>query len=163
MGKIRAAERIAVGAGLALAIAAAALATPGSSFGTTPLARSTASSGIHVMANHVRIDDKDAPAQTNDVLVQQIVAHPGGYSGWHSHPGYGIVVVRSGVVTLYDGDDPTCTPRTVTAGEVFTEVPGHVHFVRNEGTVDYVAYGTFILPVGAASRTDEPNPGNCPF
>jgi len=53
--------------------------------------------------------------------------------------------------------------RYVSAGEVFTEEPGHVHFVRNEGTVPYEAYATFVLPVGVPSRTDAPSPGNCPF
>jgi hypothetical protein len=84
-------------------------------------------------------------------------------SGWHSHPGSGIVAVRSGIVAIYDGDDPTCTPNYVSAGEVFIEEPGHVHFVRNEGTVAYEAYATFVLPVGVPSRTDEASPGNCPF
>ena len=160
---IHVAKQIAFGAVLALAVAALARATPGSLFAATPLVRSTATIGIHVMPTHVRIDDKTDPAQLNDVLVQKVVAQPGGFSGWLSHPGYGVVAVRAGVVALYDADDPTCTPRYVGAGEVFTEVPGHVHFVRNEGTVDYEAYATFILPVGVPSRTDEPSPGNCPF
>jgi len=163
MVTIHARRHILVATVLASAIAAIARATPGSMFTSTPLARSTASTGVHVMSNHVRIDDKTAPAQLNDVLVQKVVASPGGFSGWHSHPGYGVVVVHTGTITMYDGDDPTCTPRTVSAGEVFTEVPGHVHNVVNNGTVDYEAYATFILPVGAPSRTDVPSPGNCPF
>jgi quercetin dioxygenase-like cupin family protein len=114
-------------------------------FVSTPLVRSTAA---------VRIDIKTHPHTLNDIQVQSVVAQPGGNSGWHSHPGYGIVVVKSGAITLYDGDDPTCTPREVGAGEVFTEEPGHIHFARNEGTVPYEAYATFVLPVGVPSRTD---------
>jgi len=163
MAPIRAGRPIFVATVLASTIAAMARATPGSMFTSTPLARSTAATGVHVMSNHARIDDKTAPAQLNDVLVQKVVAPPGGFSGWHSHPGYGVVVVHTGSVTMYDGDDPTCTPRTVSAGEVFTEVPGHVHFVINNGAVAYEAYATFILPVGAQSRTDVASPGNCPF
>jgi len=111
----------------------------------------------------VRINIKTHPNQLNDVQVQSVVGQPGGYSGWHSHPGYGIVAVRSGIVAIYDGDDPTCSPKYVSAGEVFFEEPGHVHFVRNEGTVAYEAYATFVLPIGVPSRTDEASPGNCPF
>jgi quercetin dioxygenase-like cupin family protein len=138
----------------AAVVATAAWATPGSAFSTTALVRSTAA---------VRINVKTHPHTLNDVQVQSVVGQPGGYSGWHSHPGYGIVAVRAGTVAIYDGDDPTCTPRYVSAGEVFTEEPGHVHFVLNEGTVAYEAYATFILPVGVPSRTDAPSPGNCPF
>jgi quercetin dioxygenase-like cupin family protein len=154
MSRIRVWKNIALSAILALGAAALAWATPGFMFVTTPLVRSTAA---------VRIDIKTHPHELNDVQVQSVVAQPGGYSGWHSHPGYGIVAVRAGVVAIYEGDDPTCTPRYVGAGEVFTEEPGHVHFVRNEGTVAYEAYATWVLPVGAPVRTDEPSPGNCPF
>jgi len=129
-------------------------ANPGFMFVTTPLVRSTAAT---------RISIKTRPHTLNDVLVQSVVGQPGGYSGWHSHPGYGIVAVRAGVVAIYDGDDPTCTPRYIGAGEVFTEEPGHVHFVRNEGDVPYEAFATFVLSVGVPSRTDEPDPGHCPF
>lgn len=150
----KATVNIIVAVAIAAVMATAVRATPGSAFSTTPLVRSTAD---------VRINVKTHPHTLNDVQVQSVVGQPGGYSGWHSHPGYGIVAVRAGTVAVYDGDDPTCTPRYVSAGEVFTEEPGHVHFVRNEGTVAYEAYATFILPVGVASRTDAPSPGNCPF
>jgi len=144
---------IVVAVAFAAAVATAAWATPGSAFSTTPLVRSTAA---------VRINVKTHPYTLNDVQLQSVVGQPGRFSGWHSHPGYGIVVVRAGTVAIYDGDDRTCT-RYVSAGEVFTEEPGHVHFVQNEGTVAYEAYATFILPLGVPSRTDAPSPGNCPF
>jgi quercetin dioxygenase-like cupin family protein len=154
MSNIRMSKKIALGVALTLVAAALAWATPGSVFVTTPLVRSTAT---------LRVNVKTQPHTLNDVQVQSVVGQPGGYSGWHSHPGYGIVAVRSGIVAIYDGDDQTCSPHYVGAGEVFTEEPGHVHFVRNEGTVAYEAYATFVLPVGVPSRTDEPSLGNCPF
>lgn len=143
-----------VGIACTVIVATVAWATPGSNFATTPLVRSTAA---------VRINVKTHPHTLNDVQVQSVVAQPGGFSGWHSHPGYGIVAVRAGTATIYDGDDPTCTPRVVSAGEVFVEEPGHVHFVVNEGSVPYEAFATFIMPVGVMSRTDAASPGNCPF
>jgi len=154
MSRIRVWKNIALAAILSLSAAALARATSPSMFVTTPLVRSTAA---------VRINIKTRPYELTDVQVQSVVGQPGGYSGWHSHPGMGIVAVRAGVVALYDGEDPTCTPTYVGAGEVFTEEPGHVHFVRNEGTVAYEAYATFLLPVGVPSRTDVLSPGNCPF
>jgi quercetin dioxygenase-like cupin family protein len=154
MSRIRVWKKIALSAILAVTATALAWATPGSVFVTTALVRSTAA---------VRINIKTHPHELNDVQVQSVVGQPGGYSGWHSHPGLGIVAVRAGVVAYYDGDDKTCTPKFIGAGEVFTEEAGHVHFVRNVGTVAYEAYATFILPVGVPARTDQPSPGNCPF
>ena len=45
----------------------------------------------------------------SDAIVQQVTIAPGGSTGWHSHPGPAIVIVKSGSLTLYDGDDRRCT------------------------------------------------------
>ena len=106
-----------------------------------------------------RIDTKGA---TDVYMVENKIA-PGGTFGWHSHPGPSIVVVKSGELTLYRGDDPTCTPTVVPAGSGFVDDGGDVHLVRNEGTVETIVYVTSLVPKGAARRIDEPSPGNCPF
>ena len=106
-----------------------------------------------------RIDTKGA----TDVYVVENRIAPGGTFGWHSHPGPSIVVVKSGELTLYKGDDPSCTPTRVPAGSGFVDDGGDVHLVRNEGTVETVVYVTSLVPRGAARRIDEPSPGNCPF
>jgi hypothetical protein len=106
------------------------------------------------------------PNQAVDVLVQRVEIEPGGYSGWHSHPGQGFVVPTAGEVEIYDGDDPTCTPKIAGVDKdvrSYIEPANHIHYARNVGTVKYEAVATFLLPVGAPSRTDEPSPGNCPF
>ena len=139
---------------VAMIFAALVRATPGSQFSSTVLQRSITDARIKIQTH---------PRELSDVLVQQVIAQPGGYSGWHSHPGPALVAVKAGVVAIYSGDDPTCTPTYVAAGGAFVEEAGHVHLARNEGTVDYVAYATFVLPAGVPGRTDESNPGNCPF
>ena len=156
-------RRMALGAALSAVSAIVLRATPGVQFTSTPQVRSTAVRGIHVMPTFVRIDDGIYPAQLNDVLMQKVVSPAGGSSGWHSHPGYGVVAIKSGHIEAYDANDSTCTPRLFGPGDVFTEMPGHVHFVRSIGPEDYEAYAMFVLPVGVASRTDVPSPGNCPF
>jgi quercetin dioxygenase-like cupin family protein len=89
---------------------------------------------------------------------------PGGSFGWHSHPGPSIIVVKSGTMTFYDGDDPSCAPEVVTTGQAVVDAGGtHVHVGRNEGTVDAVVIVTRLLPAGAAARVDQPDPGNCAF
>ena len=84
MSNIRMSKKIPIGVALAVLGGTLAWATPGSLFVTTPLVRSTAS---------VRINVTTHPNELNDVQVQSVVGQPGGYSGWHSHPGYGIVAV----------------------------------------------------------------------
>jgi quercetin dioxygenase-like cupin family protein len=98
-----------------------------------------------------------------DVLITQYTFVPGGHTGWHTHPGPSLVTVISGEVTLYDGDDPTCTPTIYGAGETFTDVGcGHVHLARNAGKVDAVLMVIHILPAGQARRIDAADPSNCP-
>jgi hypothetical protein len=73
------------------------------------------------------------------------------------------VVVKSGALTLYRGDDPSCTPQVFAAGSGFVDNGGDVHVVRNEGSVDAVVYVTSLIPQGAGRRIDEPSPGTCSF
>ena len=102
-------------------------------------------------------DAADYYAVTNTVL-------PGGYSGWHTHPGPSVVVVKSGTATVYDGDDPTCTPEIYPAGTAFVDPgDGHVHMVRNEGSGTLVTQAFQIIPAGGTRRIDAPSPGTCPF
>ena len=101
---------------------------------------------------------------SEDVVVRQLTYAPGGNSGWHSHPGPTYVVVVSGVISLYEAADPTCTARTFGPGEGFVELPGDVHITRNETNQNAVALVTFLdVPVGGAFRIEAPVPGNCPF
>ena len=99
----------------------------------------------------------------SDVWILENRIAPGGTFGWHSHPGPSLVIVKSGALTLYRGDDPDCTPHVIQAGSGFVDDGGDVHLVRNEGSIDAVVYVTSLVPRGAARRIDEPSPGNCPF
>jgi quercetin dioxygenase-like cupin family protein len=137
-----------------LTVAAIALATPSSGFTTVLLARSS-------LADRLKIQTH--PHQITDIVVQSVAIAPGGQSGWHYHPGPIVVAVKSGTITLYDADDPTCTPRSVSAGAAFIEEPGHVHLARNEGATTEQHVSTYILPMGAPTRVDAPDPGNCVF
>jgi quercetin dioxygenase-like cupin family protein len=103
---------------------------------------------------------------TRENVVQQIIIAPGGHTGWHSHPGPVVVLIKSGAMTLYSGDDPTCTGRSYTAGQAFIDSgQGHVHIARNESTTQNLELWAvyFDVPPGGAFRIDAPAPGNCPF
>jgi quercetin dioxygenase-like cupin family protein len=143
-------------------VVATALATPGIGVTSTPLAVGTFDE-IHAKTLspkwQARLDTKGV----TDVHILENRIVPGGTFGWHSHPGPSIVVVKSGALTLYRGDDPACTPNVVPAGSGFIDDGGDVHVVRNEGGVDAVVYVTSLVPHGAGRRIDEPSPGNCSF
>jgi len=98
-----------------------------------------------------------------DIVVANIAITPGGTSGWHSHPGPVLVVVKTGALTIYRGDDPTCSPTLHPAGTAFTEEGGVVHIARNEGAVDATTVATFFVPGSAPQRIDQALPGNCAF
>jgi quercetin dioxygenase-like cupin family protein len=80
-------------------------ATPPSGLTNIPLARGTNTS-------HGTI-----PLQFGtDVAMAQITVDPGGSSGWHSHPGGAIVVVKQGSLTVYRSVGSQCQTETYSAG-----------------------------------------------
>lgn len=88
------------------------------------------------------------------------------FVGRHTHPGNAIAVVKSGTLTIYDGDDPSCTGRHFSAGQVYLDPgSGHVHLGRNESTrapLEIVV--TYLdFPLGGGVREDSENSGNCTF
>ena len=100
-----------------------------------------------------------------DTVVLTTTIEPGGSTGWHSHPGPAFIVVVRGTVTLYDGNDPACTPHRYGPGTGFLDPGfGHVHIARNEGNRPVTVVQTYLdVPPGGSPRIDEPAPGNCPF
>ncbi len=98
----------------------------------------------------------------SDVWILENRIAPGGSFGWHSHPGPSLVVVKTGALTLYKANDPSCTPQLVEAGSGFVDAGGDVHVVRNEGSIETVVYVMSLAPHGAARKIDQPQPSNCP-
>lgn len=160
-----------------LAIVAAAayggnvLATPGTGFTGSTLA--TATFGEIDSHVHTLPADWQEIIKTkgrSDLYVQSNVWAVGGSTsstGWHTHPGPSFIIVTAGAVTVYDGDDPTCSPHVYSAGgpdKAFVDPGGgHVHVIRNEGTVEARTIAVQLIPAGAVRRQDAPDPGNCPF
>jgi len=151
-----------LGAIAVLAIATTALATPGSGVTSTLFAVGTFDE-IEAKTLSSKWQARISTKGVTDVHILENRIVPGGTFGWHSHPGPSIVVVKSGALTLYRGDDPACTPHEFAAGSGFIDDGGDVHVVRNEGSVDAVVYVTSLVPKGAGRRIDEPSPGTCSF
>ena len=149
---------------LALCFAAPpALATPSSGF-TSTMVGPTVFEEVDATTTTGKHQVTIKTSGTSDVYVVTNTVTPGGHSGWHTHPGPSLVSVKSGTATYYEGDDPTCTPRVVKAGDGFVDHGGgHIHFIRNEGNVELVLVAVQIVPAGAMRRIDAPAPGNCRF
>jgi quercetin dioxygenase-like cupin family protein len=95
------------------------------------------------------------------LYVVEVTIQPGGWLGWHSHPGLSFVVVKSGTASFYEADDPTCTPVRIGTLGTFFEPAGDVHMVRNEEAVPLVNLVIQLTPRGAPRATGEPGP-DCP-
>ena len=136
------------------------LATPGAGVTSTPLAQGR----FEEFRSTVKTGDWKMQMKTkgiSDVFVLENRLAPGATFGWHSHPGPSFVIVKSGTLSLYHADDPTCTATAVTAGQGFVDEGGSVHVVRNETASEVVVVVTSIVPAGAARRIDEPAPAHC--
>jgi quercetin dioxygenase-like cupin family protein len=99
---------------------------------------------------------------TKITMIKQTLT-PGGTTGWHQHGGPIWVVIASGTLTLYDGNDPSCKGVVYQPGTAFMDPGDHTHIARNEGSENVVVYVTYMLPDGGVPRIDAPAPGNCPF
>ncbi|MGC5173292.1 cupin domain-containing protein [Micromonospora sp. DT81.3] len=136
-------------------LASAAMATPGSG----NLVQSDVASGIldETANGPTKVSQDGIQLKTKDettVTTFDLTYPAGSFSGWHSHPGIVIVVVKSGTVVRQTGCD---------AGEMFgvnqsfTEVGPH--YVSNPGTEPAVLSITRIFPSSeTVARHDEPAP-----
>jgi hypothetical protein len=109
----------------------------------------------------------------SDLYVQQNTWDPNACNGcipstgWHTHPGPSFVIVTQGSVTVYDGDDPSCTPHVYTANTAnnsfIDEGGGHVHIIRDESGAVAQTVAVQLIPTAGQRRQDASDPGNCPF
>lgn len=98
-----------------------------------------------------------------ETVMQEIVLAPNGSTGWHSHPGPVVVVIKSGTMTFYDH---TCVVRTYTAGQAFVDSgQGHTHIAKNlDQTQNLTLWATYFdVPAGGAFRINADDPGTCSF
>src|SRR5436190_11080522 len=80
-------------------VAAVALGSPGSGRVTTLLvAKADNNEAVHLNSDRIKFQTKGP----TDVRVQTITFAPGGHSGWNHKPGFALVAVQSGEVTVFD-------------------------------------------------------------
>jgi quercetin dioxygenase-like cupin family protein len=134
----------AVAAVFASGAALVALATPPIGFSATPLGVTT--------TKRISINETDP----SNVLFAQVTLEPGGSTGWHSHPSYVFVLVKSGEAVRINHN---CNRVRFEQGDVFIERTDRVHKVINPGDEPAVFIATFVgLPPGSPTLIDEANP-----
>jgi len=100
-----------------------------------------------------------------DMVFQVLTIQPGGFTGWHTHPGPTFVAVAQGEGSMYRAGATGCTPTKYAAGSGFLQHSTEVHNMRNEGSTALVLHAFYLLPPGtadAAIRVDQPQAANCP-
>ena len=133
--------------------------TPSGFVGDPPLVTANFDQTVHLNSDRVKFQTKDA----TDVRVQKNVFSPGGFSGWHHHPGIVIVAVQSGAVTLTHSD---CSSNTygpgVPNGAVFSE--GGDEPVQASSTTGATVYVFFVAPSAdpPVFRIDDHDFPGCP-
>jgi hypothetical protein len=133
-----------VGIAVAGTFAAVVLGSPGSGRVTTLLVAKADNNEI------VQLNDDRIKFQTKgptDVRVQTITFAPGGYSGWNHKPGFVIVAVQSGEVTVSDAE---CNLKAYGPsspnGAVFIEYGDEPAEVRNMTSAPATVYATLVAP-----------------
>src|SRR5438094_609428 len=147
-----------VGVAVIGTFAAVALGSAGLGFAPTTLVTANLNNDVKVNSDRVKFQTKDP----TDVRVQRIDIAPGGYSGWHHHPGIVIVAVASGQVTFTNSD---CSSTTygpgLPAGSVFVEGgddPGQASSVAGA-----TGYAPFVAPhADPPVFRIEDSPQSCP-
>ncbi len=102
-------------------------------------------------------EDWELTLQTSgpaDFYSQEIVIGPGGYSGWHNHPGLLMVTVKEGAIDWYDRN---CVKHTYTAGQSLTE-SNQPHTIVNSGTINTRLFGWYIIKAGEPRRVENGQP-----
>lgn len=147
-----------------VAIPVIVMATPGAGYVFNFFNRFTSvTDEIH---DHAQAKDWSVELEVEgatDFVQQDVMLAPGGFSGWHSHPGPVMITVKSGTATWYSADNPTCTPIVYPTGSAFVEPANVHHFVANLGPGNLELLDTYIVPKGVATRQEQAQPSQCPF
>ena len=92
----------------------------------------------------------------SDVLQTLLVFQPGAGTGWHTHPGPVVVIVKSGALTeTHSNGCTTLHP----AGSAFFEMKDEVHNAVNMTPGVAEVYATFVSPAGAQPLIPASDPG----
>ena len=137
---------------MVLVFAGSTLGTPGGNVISAPiLVRGDFTERVDVKVKFERDGNaivSNAP-DAGEVAIQEVTIGPGGTTGWHSHPGPVVVVVKQGTLTYVRADGGVCTSTPYSAGTAFVDPgQGHAHTAFNLGNENLVLIATYFdVPV----------------
>ena len=137
-----------------------AFATPGSDFAVV---RASLVTFPEIDAKADKSGKWDLFLKTKDsssIGVDLITVRTGGYSGWHTHRGITLVSVKTGQVSVQDGE--TCAITVYQAGEGWVDGANHSHNVSNPYGLTAELVAVQMRPFGTPGRVDAAAPANCP-
>jgi len=133
-------------------------ATPSS--GVTPSAKVVSANAnifVWTLGNELKLRF-DSPQTLINILNVHQTFDPGGFSGWHTHAGPGIVIVEQGTITIEETEG--CFVDYPQGSVLFEGGPGHIHNASNRTGSPVILDAYFFLPAfdppGGNSRIDEP-------
>jgi hypothetical protein len=166
---------LALSAGAVIAVGVA-LATPGSGLTPGPPHARGSAERLRINDESMRLSLK-AKSPT-DVQVVSATLAQGGFTGWHTHAGPSVAIVKTGQITMYapsrrgddddddDEDRPSgagCEVSVLNAGTAFVHPKGLHNFVNTAaGPTEF--YIVYFLPPGRSPAPDNtpPAPAGCP-
>src|SRR3989441_8896560 len=86
----------------------------------------------------------------SEFYFQDLIVGPGGYTGWHSHPGLLLITIKEGSIDFYNKD---CVKTIYTVGQSFTE-GADPHAVVNTGSVNTRLLVAYIIKSGEPRRIE---------
>ena len=132
--------------GVAVVGTFAAVALGSAGFGnaiTVLVPKADLNEAVHLNSDRIKFQTKGP----TDVRVQAITFAPGSYSGWHHHPGFVLVAVKSGEVTNVDSQcNATTYGPSSPNGSAFVEYGDEPGEVRNTSSEPATVYVTLVAP-----------------
>jgi quercetin dioxygenase-like cupin family protein len=145
---------------MVLAIGAIVVATS-IALATSPIGQTTTNLLLGTLTSITDVNTDRIKLQTKgdvDVYSFTVTYDPSGTSGWHTHPGFVLVTVKSGAVLRQIG---CATPIQYTVGDTFVESDEQpAGRVSNASSSDSaVLQVTQVVPHGSPRRVEAPDQG----
>ena len=131
------------GVAIAGMFAAVALGSPGAGLSSEVFVTSDFNQSVHLNSDRIKFQTKGP----TDVRVQTLTFTPGAITGWHHHPGFVLVAVKSGQVTVFDSEcRATAYGPGSPNGSAFVEYGDDPLEVRNTTAAPATVYATYVAP-----------------
>ena len=138
------------------ALATMTFASPAQDVTPTSIARSTFPA-FNVRSNpHGPVEFRAHASKKMDVFVRQHDYKPGGFTGWHTHPGPIFLQVKTGELVVYDYANP-CEGIKLTPGKGYVDT-GRGHMVVNESAAPATDISVIMAPAEGGPFRGELDP-----